>query len=195
VDALYLNPVNALFSPKDPRFVHYIPIADEEGRLMIDKDWRAGSSWGSLCISAFADKPLAWAFTRELLSVSVNYIPSYTADDINGVGIHSMSTPIKKSYYRSHAVTAINQSMDKGRETQTFNGFEEDKRDETINGVLARLDAYNNMPAAISPPIPPDLYKDALDAYLLEPSTPLSAQKAAEDINNKISLWLMETAG
>ncbi|MDR1664032.1 MAG: hypothetical protein LBR83_03810, partial [Clostridiales bacterium] len=34
VDALYLNPVNALFSPKDPRFVHYIPIADEEGRLM-----------------------------------------------------------------------------------------------------------------------------------------------------------------
>ena len=57
-----LDPANALFEPTEPYFVHYIPIADTQGRLI------AEPSSGRIAFNASADSQLVLAFTRHLIT-------------------------------------------------------------------------------------------------------------------------------
>jgi hypothetical protein len=206
--------MSKFFESPTPSFTHFIPLSDDSGRLILEQrvltsdfsetwGYRIFPSWGSININAAGNSALAWEFTRHLIPAFVNHSP---ADMIAGDplrGIHDMSnflrhtldthtTPIERSYTADYTIAAFEHHFREDTTMQrTYYGIPDgtDARRTYFENALARLEAFNEMPAAVAPHISRDFYENIIFEFSLGV---ISAQQAAQEIHNRIALWLIE---
>lgn len=206
------GPVNALVANSNPYFLHYIPITDEQGRLRIGhtsfgswwspnnnrpcgRYWRAEGSGHLLlpAITASADSQLAWEYVQQLISAFV-----YLQEHDSGCDFpiyRTITTPIRRDYFMPQAFDALEYGlgdfMRAGRPDITFPTQQE--QTQALEAAVARLARYSEMP--VSPPflVPSGLFANVLDTYLRLPlGTVFGAQETAQELHNRVSLWLIE---
>jgi len=182
-----LSPINAFFTPEEPLFTHYIPLVDEQERLLINQGM---STWAVYCITAAGDGPLAW----ELLQHMVEAYSQPAGQAITPVwGSFSLSSPIRRSLFGDHVRIAFANAFSGGImfSPQPFVEAAGSDLSGYIDNAIDRMAALNEMPMAlIAPIVPYDLYVEALNQFLLGM---ISAEDAALRMHNSISLWLIET--
>ena len=208
VEDFALNPALALITQLNPYFLHYIPITDEHNRLRIAYTRReilssgglhriiGGGHWAVPMISASADQNLAWEFTKHFISTFVNMQTIWSEDDQIARSAHTLITPIKRSYFNTmmpfmleHTLSPFHISLSRIGDP----GFSsEEERAQAISTAIDRLATYNEMP--ITPPffIPGGIFADVLENFLRMPDGFMSAAEVAQELHNRVSLWLIE---
>jgi len=173
-------PALTMADSADSPFLHFIPIADYRGRLTYV------TSTPTLAVTAIADGDLAWEFIQHLIYVTVN--PTRQAQYNDGWhapwGKYTLNTPISRAYFETHFTENLAQIFD-----DTHLG-EAPYTPEQVGRALAKVANYNEMPMAYrNMPIPRSLYWDILEQFIRGLITP---EDAAQQLHNRISLWLIE---
>jgi len=211
--------ITALFDLREPHFLNFIPISDDEGRLILEQHYNRplgydftaygfppgvmpSPAWGNVSISASADGALAWEFIQYLLSAMVSHevrdviweAHEEPETDRLNFGRFNWVTPIKRSYFRPHMEVAIRYAVDDGPGGPSMRNiyqipFALDEREIVIQEAFARLEAFNDMPVVLMPFLPEDLFVDIVHEFMLGLTT---SQQAAEEIHNRVTLWLIE---
>ena len=192
-----LNNFDAFFTAETPIFKHHIPLADDNGTLMLGPPGAHGQVWAGICITAAGDGDLAWEFTRHLIYAYANPIGRAALEPVFGApntwGINSLATPIKRSLFRDHAMRTFEETFDRFGQhgLQTFVGFDDDaNRIQQFEAAVNRIATYNQQPMGmLSPMIPLELVRDHFEQFQLGL---INAQAAAQRMHNAISLWLIE---
>lgn len=207
-----ISQISVLFDPPNPAFLNYIPVTDEYGRAILrqnnsyyyfnDWGWAYDTSpfWGSLSISSNGESALAWEFTQQLISAMISH-------DIRDVvlgepihyhrhfGNHNLIMPIKRAYTELHVRRIFDRyfedMMTAYGAKRRFYGIPSSSVEmrPTLDEAIARLEAFNNMPMVLKPYLPANLYQQPIEDFMLGLT---SAWQAAEEINNRIGLWLIE---
>lgn len=193
----YLNPLMALIDPPEAFFVNFIPLADIYGRPRIEQHPFAEATWANLCISAGGDGLLAWEFVQHLLTVMLQttVYDRITIGYGNTItpffGDGSISIPIRREDFRPHMENVLNRAFREDGRARTFMGIPNSsaERVDIYEDAIARKQAFIEMPVAMMPFMPFELFEDHLDAFLLGS---ISSQEAANEIHNRIALWLIE---
>jgi len=208
-NAFWIDPVFTFFPQTGEAFFSdFIPLSDDKGYLLLNQTTgRNIDHWLVLCVTAFADGPLAWEFISHMINAATN-----SSGSIAISGSQSLSTPIRRAYFREHLGSALSNALTVfGRgEINTFsidniifevyldrkfeylgvnpvNPFE--VGNELLDLASTHLETYHSMPATVAQFIPPGFYEDILLELLLGTIT---AQAMAEQLHNRISLWFME---
>lgn len=203
------TPANALIPHSNPYFTHYIPITDEQGRLRLSQTRLATANGRTAAnisgsghiivplISAAADGAVAWKYVQHLVSAFVNMQkPRYC--QIAGHKIlcmRTLVTPIRRDYFIPHVARVLYCAVPERPEVfwcARRPRFTADERIQAIETAIGRLATYNEMP--VTPPfmIPNGLFEDLLDTFLRTPSGIFGAQQTAQELHNRVSLWLIE---
>jgi len=192
-----LTPVNAFFQRENPHFVHYVPLTDDQGRLVINASGR--NVWASLCVTAVGDSALAWEFIQYLIHAYAS--PGEAAMTVprghmpNPWANHSLASPILRSlsedFIRQSFHTALNRHSNNHADGFNFLGVDTlEEREQQINIAVDRIAAYNERPMSLlSLMIPDFLFAERLDDFMLGIIT---ADTAARHMYNAVSLWLIE---
>jgi len=201
-----LLPINALFPNSNPYFIYHIPVTDEHGRLRqahpmyasgvsgdIPFYWGAGHLAVPL-ITASADGAVAWEFLRHLLTA---FITTQLPDERNPWHrANTLATPINRDYFADHMWHIFEFS------TRRDNPFywcprrprfdTEDERMDNIEMAISRLAGYNEMPVTSPFFLPSGLFSDLLDTFLRAPDDFMGARDVAQQLHNRVALWLIE---
>jgi len=180
-DRYFLSPANALLTPTTaPYFIHHIPVADCYGRL------KHSNTLGLVCVSISADQDLAAEFLHALIDATSNYTNN------RSIGFYltglQVATPIKREYFPAHTKSVLSPAMGESGSV-AYGGQSFNARYTDLEGVIARLERYNNMPVSPNHFLPPDLYESLLQEFFLGQRI---AEETAELINQRVTLWFME---
>jgi len=207
-----ISQISVLFDPPTPAFINFIPLADERGRAILRQNqihyyirgwgWIYGQSpsWGSLSISASGDSALAWEFTQYLISAMVSHDARHVVVGVphhyhRQFGNHSLMTPIKRRYTEPHVrrifYRYFEDIMTAYGAKRRFYGIPASPVEArpAFDEAIVRLEVFNDMPMVLKPYIPASLYWDPIEEFMLGL---ISAWQVAEEINNRIGLWLIE---
>jgi len=126
-----------------------------------------------------ANKELAWEFVKFLSS------PEYIRERDLMVGI-----PVNKEAFRTHAASYITDNIEMWQ--QYYAAIKGEPAD-VVKGIVAAIEGYNNMPMET----PNYTIGDSLSEIVNETMYSyymgvLTAEQAASELQNKISLYLME---
>ena len=205
IEERLLGPVNALIPNSNPHFINHIPITDEQGRLRISHSmyasvlnttipifWGAGHLAVPL-ISASADGAVAWEYLQYFIYAIVQLQkPDTRMPSANRATI--LVTPIRRDYFQPHVMNVLESTLaSSGRWCRRRPGFQNEvEQAQLIDAAIARLTTYNEMP--VTPPfmIPGGLFADLLDIFLRTPPGVFGAQQTAQELHNRVSLWLIE---
>jgi len=194
-----LNSIDAFFTAEPPIFMHHIPIADDNGKLLLDIPGIDSQIWSGICITSRADGALAWELTKSMVYAYAYPVGRAAIDSLYGIpnpwGSHSLSTPILRPLFRDHALRTFEEAFETWDKwfppLQTFVGFDDpiNRRDQ-IENAINRIAAYNEQPMGmLSPMIPRQLYMQPYRQFL---NGLIDAETAAQRMQNAISLWLIE---
>ncbi|MCL2199996.1 MAG: hypothetical protein FWB80_13855 [Defluviitaleaceae bacterium] len=192
-----LSTANAFFSHETPYFSHYVPLADHEGRFLMDTRMSFGGEiWAIVCISARADGALAWEFTQHLIYAFTNP-EGRAAFSVWGSpvdwGSNSLATPVLRSLFESHTRQAFYNALNRleERHSTLFPGQDDPaERSRMVNDAMARMLAYYEMPMGLlTPNIPWELIGEHRHQFEMGVIT---AEIAAQRMHNAIALWLIE---
>jgi len=197
---------NALLTPITPYFLHYIPLVDEHGRMIIDlSSTFLRAQWGIFCITAAGDGELAWEFAQYIIPEFSQ--PTDPGNDPLWIiphmmwGRSSLSTPIMRPLYERHMRTTLEYIFEYFQYTearfgnqpppQHFIGRDDpDLREREIQNVINRVAVYNEMPMTLSSSlIPQHLFLEPLDQFM---RGLITAETTANQLQNRIGLWLIE---
>ena len=202
------EPVNALIPNSNPYFVYYIPITDEQGRLRVSNTRFWSSSYGQLdtlvegsghmfvpLISAAADEAVAWEYVQRLITAitPTRPIPTYFTPPRRNVESFTLITPIRRDYFEHYIENILRFATHYSFFWCTRRPQEARmERERGFETTIARMAAYNEMP--ITPPfmIPGSLFADLLDTFLRSPPGFFGAEQTAQELHNRVSLWLIE---
>ena len=199
-----INKFYAFLEVEEPFFLHYIPIVDEGGRLLIYQGQGSTRSqvWAEVLITAGSNAELAWEFTRYLTYAFANPNSVAKICTIGNRevmwGSNSLATPIRHSMFEEHTQRAFEHIFQtwsvpcfRADGMQTFVGLEDwDFRTRQFERGVSRIAAYNQRPMRrLHPMIPPRLLEDHLDQFMVGL---IDAQTAAHRMNNAVTLWLIE---
>jgi len=192
-----LNLLNVHFEWENPPFVHYIPLVDYQGRLIIDNPRFQDAVWAMPLITTTGDSALAWELVLEMIHVFTN--PQGRAAITPGWGVpapwgyQSISSPIQRSLVNGHLNRVFENALAFPQTIQQigFIGLEDDQqRALQINAAIQRISAYNEMPMVLmQPQIPLDLVFEHFELLM---DGAITAEQAAQRMHNTFSLWLME---
>ena len=177
-------------NPQAPYFDRGIPLADEQGRLLIGEH---SSYPAGVAISSAANGAVAWDFARhlinafnkrEMLGFESLYYPHSIAipivRDLFDFRMRSTLTDCFEGYYAWLAFPTRGPMM-----PDEFLAW----RDGIIDDLLLPLYALAEMPMTLThPPIPDFLYADNLELLLRGIIAP---QDFAQRTQNAVSLWLI----
>ena len=161
-----------------PYFTHGIPLADNYGRLLIGDTTETPAG---VSITATADIPVAWEFTRHLLYA------------YNGPRQNCMAVPIIRDVLyprlydsamsaRNGAVSALWRNLAASDPAETAR-----QRKEAVANFAPRA----NMPMALTyPQIPASLYIDNFDLFM---RGLITVDEFANRLQNAVLLWLLES--
>jgi len=168
----------ALLTLEAPYFTHFIPLANNAGNVRF-------SNFGAFCITAQGNQDAAWHFLRLLerrMSMdfaSLGFIP------IN-VAIFEETTPgLIYNFLNPNPRVSMLQPIlpiAGGRECE-YN------RAAQLDSAMERLRDYLNRPMVSRLFLPMELSHPAFEEFMAEI---ISAHEAANQIHNRISLWLIE---
>jgi ABC-type glycerol-3-phosphate transport system substrate-binding protein len=147
-------------------FTHYIPVAHDNGKLMLIPQKR-------LCISeASKNKELAWEFVKFLTTPAANE------------NMLPISFPVHRGLFKESIPDNIAQFI-------KFEGntIEEGKEAEAVEQVMALLEVYNEMPMERQLELDNEIARDTLTYFY---NGELTAEQAATALQNKVSLYFME---
>lgn len=208
------NPENLL----NTNFSHFVPLVDEQGRLVTNMGLTY--PWNLVSFGNTANAQLAWEFaSRFLVEASVCRNTTSEAVPITSLwwarpnlGHYSFDSPILRQLTREHLTQTIDfvstttswgeltlflnadGEVDSNYRTVwrgiPFEGLyqtDDTQRNETINGIIERVEMLNNMPMSPLPLIPIDLFDHFVLEMLRQNITP---QAAAISIHNVVEDWL-----
>jgi hypothetical protein len=199
-----LLPLTVLFEHIEPFFLNYIPLADDNGRLLMSPSFHGvpttpggqGTTWAKVVIPAVGNGQLAWEFVHRLILVMVNqHITNQGQADYLAFGRRSLVTPIARTYFEPHVNRILVNATAGGWFTELLPPFvgvhDGGDRRQANRDAMARLAEFNEMPAAViqGHNLPDGIILSPLDSFLLGLST---AQATAQEIHNRITLWLIE---
>jgi len=207
------EPISVLFNAPEPAFINFIPLADDEGRLIIRQNnfyhWNEFSGnwdhsmapfWGSVVISAAGEKELAWQFVQALMSAMVSHGERHAGQGRlfeyrMYFGSNNLISPIKREYLRPLLNPFFYRNFEDILTTDSnmrrFYGLSlfPEERSLEVQAAIDKLEAYNNMPVVLATYLPGSLYEDVIEELLLGK---IIAEQAAVVINNRVALWLIE---
>jgi len=176
----------AWFDKIDPLFINFIPLTDENGRLLLDSPMTL-STWAKLFIPTSGDGKLAWEFIQFLLPAVM--------DDTGGwwFGRESLSSPINRALAESHLTNALDMAFSPSwlhQLTRFVDIHDGGDREQAISDAVTRLETLNEMPMAINEHVNTlqILFSSVNDLML----GVVSPEEAAQEMHNRISLWLIE---
>jgi hypothetical protein len=213
-----MDPLIALLEYEDPIFLDYVPLTDNEGRLKIDhapwspesfpvtrrfdySSMRNSSTFATVMVSSNADQNLAWQMVQQLIT---------TTSTVRGYENLCLSAPILHSYFDHHYDRTWAEQMIRGWNFDGVVGgfaFHAIQRPtggwfldgdasftpqayEQLENMKTRILTYVEMPMTL--PLlylPPAVYEAPIEQFMLGLIT---AQAAAQEIHNRMSLWLIE---
>ena len=192
-----LSSFDAFFTPVTPIFKHHIPLVDDYGRLMLPSPgW--GQVWSGIFITTAGDAELAWELTRQLIYAYTNPVGRAAVEPIWGApatwGNQSFATPILRSLFRDHAMRSFedtHETFGAPRGLQSFVGFDDDaNRAAQFEDAVNRIASFHDRPMSmLSPMVPAHLFEDAFDQFQ---RGLITAEAAAQRIQNAVFLWLIE---
>ena len=200
VDNHHLNPALAfadpsLYAPGRLVFNHARPVTDKHGQLLMDM-WNSpgyAGTWTSVSFNAAGDSELAWEFTQYLISafsVHRGHVALSRASSF-GWGRYSMTTPILRDMFRPH-VDAAFRSVNRipTNINSLLNADIDVTCPDTFDGILARLEAFNEMPMATIAYF--ELVLLALDDYMQFMAGQITPEEYARRLQSEVSAWLAE---
>jgi len=187
---------DAFFTPETPIFHHHIPLTDSSGRLTLNPPGDHGQVWSGLMVTTLADGELAWEFARHLIHAYANPVGMAALEPVFGSrntwGQNSLATPIERALFRDHAMLTFEDMWNRHyMNFQNFIGFDDDaERLRQFEAAIDRIAAYNEQPMAMfMPGLPFGLISDHFDQFQ---RGLITAETAAQRMNNAITLWLLE---
>ena len=161
--------IDALFEYTHPWFVHYIPIANNDGQLVIMP--RTPSI--GVCISHTADVVLAWGFIEELVFISANANPRV------------VNLPISRRHFHHGMNTGLRTRLQHmtPRTLAGGVGF-------MVDQAVARLETYGDFPVAAPVMdflIPPTEFDMHFDRFITDEA---HAETTIQNINNSLESWI-----
>jgi len=173
-------PALTMADSADSPFLHFIPITDYQGRLTYV------TNTPTLTVTTRADGALAWEFIQHLIYVTVNPTrqAQYNDEWHAPWGRYTLNTPISRVYFETHFTENLARIFDDAHlgEAPYAPG--------QVRRALARVVGYNEMPMTYrNMPIPRSLYFDILEQFIRGLITP---EDAAQQLHNRVSLWLIE---
>ncbi|MCL2286549.1 MAG: hypothetical protein FWC32_09340 [Firmicutes bacterium] len=192
-----LSSFDAFFTPESPIFKHHIPLVDDYGRLMLPSPgW--GQVWSGIFITSVGDAELAWELTRQMIYAYTNPVGRAAVEPIWGGparwGNQSFATPILRSLFRDHAMRSFvdtYETFGAHGGLQSFVGFDDDaNRTRQFEDAVERIASFHDRPMSmLSPMVPTHLFEDAFDQFK---RGIITAEAAAQRIQNAVFLWLIE---
>jgi len=191
-------PMLALFPHEDPYFLNFIPLASDDGRLIINPQMiygghgmMFGTTWAKLAAPAFGNEHLAWEFIQHLIPAMLNHVaPNPGLPGFQSFGHNSLVTPITRRDFIPHATRVLNNAsrMDIVPLVGLTDGG---SRAQAIDNAIAVLAELNEKPVVVTEGfnLPSSILVDTLTSFLLGATT---AEATAQEIHNRISLWLIE---
>jgi len=190
------NSFDAFFEADPAIFKHHIPLADGQGRLMLDYPGNMQHIWAGISITTRADGVLAWELVRNMVEAYINPYGRAAVDPVHGVvqrwGLGSFATPIFRTGWEDRTLEVFEHLVDRfGMHMQDFVGHDDDAtRRAQFNQAVSRIAAYNEMEMGLlRPGLPWEIFADHLDYFL---RGIITAETAAQRMHNAISLWLIE---
>ena len=177
-------------------YLNFIPLSNKDGKLILNQtDGWDFHSWLTLSITHVADGPLAWEFIQHLITAGANAPSAHNMGRSVAIGgRQSFSTPIKRDYFLPHLRTALNHSLisyDNPDLLFDYLGIEHPliMGEELLVMAAARINIDKDMSVVLAHHIHPDIYEDILLEFFLGSIT---AESMANQLHNRILLWLME---
>ena len=194
-DALLV--AQGLMEIDDPFFIHHIPVAVEEGVLMMYPSWDMPRAirCKTYAIANNENADLAWEFLKSLMYMDA-FIQTHSAG-----GLNSLATSIRKDWFDERTRTILNDFFPAEPNTWRFHTIPEDMmppfsatgnsemEQAAINHAVMRLYTYTNMPMAIPPFIPQNLIAAPLRDFI---NNELTASEMANLIYERLNTWLHE---
>jgi len=192
-----MSGANPFFSRTANHFVHYRPVVNNAGQLVINPDNWFGV-WALLAVNANGQPELAWEFITYLLRTYPRATGRALASPYGAApwAGHSVATSILREnanmtrrFFENAVYTDINHW---GRHMDW--DIKEDEADVYIDAAMARIAALNEMPVAlIHPLIPPEVWGGPESVHFNNfMAGAITAEAFAQLIQNSISLWLIE---
>ena len=199
---------HALFPQFNPYFIHSIPLTDEQGRLVTEEQRHSYiletgrplffGSWELPMINARANGPLAWEFVKHIADAFVN--SRYTIYHINTSVVRSqverqMTDSFLLLFRLLGGVNGTVLTDDDGEilgilYRDFFEDFQEQQQ--VIGDIVSRVHTLAEMPFATPSFVPFSLYEEVLNSFLSMPGSITAATAAAQEVHNRVSLWLVE---
>ena len=200
--------MHAFFPELNPYFTRGIPLTDEQGRLVTEEQGlfvsmqtREPVFWGSWelpLISASANGPLAWEFVKHMADAFANsrYINGVFNTTIVRAQAQRQMTSILPTLFRREGRVAGTVARGEDGELlgMFFGNYFEDfqEQQQAIDAAFDRIDALADMPFARPSFVPFSLYEEVVNTFLIMPGSMAAAQAMAQELHNRVSLWLME---
>ena len=193
-ESVNLMPINALFTPVNPIFAHHIPISDEDGRILLRMD-DDQFVWATLYFPTAGNSELAWEFTQHIITAFVSprgLAANRPQGGTRGFGNYSFSVPIRRSSVNGHLTRVFHNALSPQRVNhQQFVNLP-GNRDKAIADARARLESYFDEHMTIPLQFPDSIRsQNSQDAYNFLNGI-ITAQAAAQNIQNRVALWLIE---
>ena len=190
-DSAGLNPGQAFFDLNQTYFANHIPLTNEQGYLIINKEFLVNpSTWATVSIPTAGNSTLAWEFTRYLVSAY-----SRPTNVHSGFGGHtSLTSPIQRSLFDGHIRRALEQFASPWGDifSPLWLVASQDpvEIERQIDNAVNRITAYNGMSiATMDSMIPRELIDEPLSQLA---RGIITSREAAQRLHNALSLWLME---
>ena len=193
MESSWLNQSNAFFVRDTPHFVHYAPLVDNNGRLMFNTTFPpAHGTWANFAITAGGNVDLAWEFIQHLLQAYQAPTGRARTHHITGGEMQwasmSLASPIRRSGSEASLRRAFANAAD--LPGMGFAGMDDpNERNRQINDAVNFIAELNESPMALLRPHIPFIFGDTFLHFELGIIT---AQAAAQQMHNAVSLWLME---
>ena len=147
---------------------YFIPLANSDGTLMLVPSKR-------FCLNANSkNKELAWEFIKFLTT------PEANENEL------LYSFPVNKRVFRSHVSASITEAVDYWRNS---GHAVEGETAEVVEAVMSIYEKYNELPMKYQVELYHSIIPDVLHSFH---ANILTAEQAASELQNKMSLFLME---
>jgi len=191
-----LNPITALLEPIDAGFLNFIPLADEDGRLLIIPDFFFGTTSAKISITAATDGMLSWEFVQRLIPVMAGYSGGQSPSELFFLMGTNLRIPISRELFIPRiedrirtSATGIMHSGDSIR----YKGLHDDgDAEQAIEDAIARMRELAEKSIAVierHTNFPDFIYGDILQNFLMDITT---AEETAQLLHERTALWLIE---
>ena len=188
-----LTMATALLEVDTPEFINHIPLVDDSGRIMLSStSWTSWDSFHSslFTITSGTNADMAWEMLKKFMYEFANFRSSWS------LGMGSLETPIKRSMFADRAEYILTELIRPGADLPRAANIRfpatgnEEARRVAVENAVSRLAEINEMPMVIPLMIPASLFEDVLREQFFHGL--ISSHEAAHQINNRISLFLIE---